>query len=394
MREFKRPPVLCPKCDVCLVWGLSFGSVPPGHDSMEMAGPDPPPATVPCPKCGNTVDTTGAYSHVEGLPPTFEALRKAYEGFQPRWERGRQSFDEIAHEIIENPERGLARFEAELNTPDGFAWFRQRMFYRSCVAFHRSFQLFLAFLVLERRYFATWASVTGYYSRFYFIQALLNLLLSTWLDWHKTAFVFDGARVRCFEHKQLSRLSKRFQKRGSHEIWWALMEALKSPNDYPVDEMGFVLSRFAFNPQDRNNANYSFEYLFGGFNELEWFDSGAKQMMSHFMPRLKGRADRDFTDIDRFFEGMNPEDADVGDFYGDTDMQSLWCSISAYLRILRALDFEQTFVRTETLVALSEMHLSNDYPRVRAGIEQSIASILDDRYDRSVVENLREFWRW
>jgi hypothetical protein len=33
------------------------------------------------------------------------------------------------------------------------------------------------------------------------------------------------------------------------------MESLKRPADYPVDEMGFVLSRFAFNPQARNNIN-------------------------------------------------------------------------------------------------------------------------------------------
>ena len=32
------------------------------------------------------------------------------------------------------------------------------------------------------------------------------------------------------------------------------------------------------------NPKYGFEYLAGGFPELDWFDSGAKQMMRHFMP--------------------------------------------------------------------------------------------------------------
>src|SRR5262249_39351087 len=151
----------------------------------------------------------------------------------------------------------------------------------------------------------------------YFIQALLNLLLTSWLELDKVAVVYDGKRVTCYGQKTLQLLSRRFGKGGSHEIWWSLMECLKRPTDYPVDEMGFVLSRFAFNPQARNNMNYSFEYLFGGFNELEWAESGAKQMMSHFMPAR--RADQDFTDIDRFFVNVDPESADVGDFYGDTD---------------------------------------------------------------------------
>jgi hypothetical protein len=130
--------------------------------------------------------------------------------------------------------------------------------------------------------------------------------------------------------------------------------------------------------------------LFGGFNELESCDRGAKQMLSHFMPI--GRSDQDFTDINRFFHDSDPENVDVGAFYGDTDVQSLWCSISAYLQVLRALGFEQTFVMTETLVALSELHLAGDYERVRQGIQKAIHATLDDGYDPGVIEELRQFW--
>jgi hypothetical protein len=393
MREFKRPPVVCGGCNACLVWPFSFGSGLSGHDSVEMRGDDDPPAAaVACPRCGSQVGTTEAYAYVPGLPPAFESIKRAYTDFEPKWELNRQSFEDAAHSVISDPKEGLASLENELNTPEGFKWYRQRMFYRSSVAFYRCFQLLLAFLALERRYFRTWAGVTGYYSRFYFIQALLNLLMSSWLELDRVAVVYDGERVKCYRQKDLERLSHRFRKGGSHEIWWSLMESLKRPADYPVDEMGFVLSRFAFNPQARNNMNYSFEYLFGGFNELEWAESGAKQMMSHFMPSR--RADQDFTDIDRFFVDADPESADVGDFYGDTEVQSLWCSITAYLRILNALGFPQSFIKTETLVALSELHLAHDYERVRAGIVESISSVLDDGFELAAIEELRTLWRW
>ena len=345
---------------------------------------------VPCPRCGADVSTTDAYAYIVGLPPRFERVKQAYSGYKATWEMQRQSFEEAVHEMLDGDE--ISAIEAQLNTKEGFQWYRQRMFYRSAVAFYRCYQLFLGFLVLERRCFRTWASVTGYYSRFYFVQALLNMLLTTWVEWDKVAFVFDGERITCYGKKDLKRLSERFGKGGSHEMWWSMMEALKCPQDFPVENWDFVLTRLSLNPVQRNNVNYSFTYLFGGFNELEWSDSGAKQMMSHFRP--VPRSDRDFTDIDRFFQDVAPEDGDVGDFMGDTDVQLLWCSIAAYLRLLKLLEFEQSFVKTETLVALSEMHLSREYEHVRAGIEQAIGEMLSDNYDATIVEELRELWRW
>ena len=392
MRMFERDPVICEKCQACLRWMLSSGGELEGHETIEMKGMDPPARIVACPRCGTDVSTTDAYACIDGFPPRFESIKKAYADFTPKWEMKRQSFEEAVHEILDGCGRRLSVIEEQVNTAEGFQWFRQRMFYRSTIAFYRCYQLFLGFLVLERRCFKTWASVTGYYSRFYFIQALLNLLMSTWVEWDKVAFVFDGRRVTCHKLGDLRKVSKRFSKGGSHEMWWSMMEAMKCPQSFPVEEWEFVLSRLSMNPVQRNNVNYSFTYLFGGFNELEWSDSGAKQMMSHFMP--VPRSDRDFTDMERFFQDAAPEDGDVGDFLGDTDVQVLWCSIMAYLRLLKLLEFEQPFVKTETLVALAEMHLARDYDRVREGIALTISEVLSDNYDGRIVEELRDLWRW
>ena len=71
---------------------------------------------------------------------------------------------------------------------EGFEWFRQRMFYRNCTAFYRIMQLFFAIVVMGRRCFVTWAEVIGYYSRYFFIQAFLNLLMLTWGSLHRFLF--------------------------------------------------------------------------------------------------------------------------------------------------------------------------------------------------------------
>lgn len=388
MRRFKRAPVICSICNTQLIFPLNLDT-DYTEKFVEVHGAQLPPPTLPCPSCGTPVDTTTAFAFIPGFPPTFESLTKAYQGFGSKWEYNRQSFEIAVHEAIEDPSRGVAGFEQQLNTPDGFEWYRQRMFYRSCVAFHRCFQLFLAFLVMERKAFVTWSKVTGYYSRFYFVQAFLNLLMSTWSELDHVAVTFDGQKVRVHEQKALT---PRLKKATSHEVWWALLEAVKIPADYPIENLEFVMSRLGFNPNERNKANYSFEYLGGGFIELDWFDSGAKQLISHFMPIR--RSDRDFTDPNRFFEGYDHENVDPGDFYGDTDVQSLWISIVTFLRLVKSLEINQRFVLTENLVALTELHLSGDYPKVRAGIAQSIAEILDDGFEMTVIDDLREFWRF
>jgi hypothetical protein len=382
MRNFHRPIVPCSSCGAKIYWEFS----PPENyddDTVSSPGWRPPDERAKCRRCGAEVNTTVAFASIPGFPPSIESLKKAYAGFVPIWEYNRESFEAAVHDFVKKG-MALPDLERGLNEDGGIDWYRQRMFYRSCTAFYRSFQLLLAYLVLDRKCFRTWASVTGYYSRFFFIQAFLNLILATWDSLHKCFFFFDGAKVRCVEHKNLPPTIKR---EGSHEVWWQFMEAIKIPPDYPLENGEFVLSRLLFNPTARNNANYGFEYLAGGFPELDWFDSGAKQMMSHFMPY--GRADRDITNIDRFFEGRDPENCDPADFYAD-EGQILWCSLKTYLDMLKALSIDQKFILTENLAALAEVHLRNDYPRLMRGILLSTEETLGNGFNVDAFMRDRE----
>lgn len=373
MRRFSRPLVICANCGAKIYWGYGY----PDHfdaDTLAAPGGEPPDIRQACPRCTAEVDTTDAYSAVPGFPVPFPALFQAFQGFAPVWEGRRGSFETAISELVGQRNDSEA-IEQVLASQDGWNWYRQRMFYRSCTAFYRSLQLFLAFLVLERRCFVSWAKVTGYYSRFFIIQALLNLMLSTWDSSHRYFFFFDGKRVKCIPQSQLSPTIK---KAHSHEIWWQLMEAVKRPKDYPIDHLDFILTRLVFNPQERNNVNYDFEYLQGGFIELDWFDSGAKQMLNHFMPR--SRSDHDITDMNRFFGDRDPEDCDVADFYDD-DAQILWCSLVGYLQLLSALEFKQGFILTENIAALAEIHLGNEYPNLMNGLLLSSQESLRDGFD-------------
>jgi hypothetical protein len=270
---------------------------------------------------------------------------------------------------------------AVINTEEGMQWYKQRMFYRSTTAFQRCLQLFLSFLTLDRHCYRTWAHVSAYYSRFFFIQAFLNLSGCTWpsvpvrLKKNVSVIIYyDGSKLRSVEVNRS--LSKAF-KMGSHEFWWSLMESVKTP-DYPLEHLSFVLSRLLFNPNARNNENYSFEYLTGGFNELDWFDAGASQMLNHFMPRP--RPDADITDIDRFFGESDPGEADPGDFYGD-EAQILWCSLVTYLQFVKSLQIDQSFVKAETIIALCDLHIGSEYPHLIQGIAEVVHATLQDGFD-------------
>lgn len=374
MREFHRAAVICGKCNAKIynwISSIQREDVDLQND-IQATWEEPPKTWEKCPRCGNQVDTTKSYPFISGFPPDLEALRRAYDGFRPRWEHNRQSFERDAAKYIQDND--LETCEASLNTPDGFAWYRQRMFYRSAAAFYRSLQLFLGSLTLDRHCYKTWSDVTGYYSRFYFIQAFLNLVLSTHLSAGERAFIFfDGAHVNCIPDKTLPKAFRT----GAHEIWWSLMEALKSPN-YPCDNLGFILSKLVYNPEQRNTVNYGFEYQGGGFIELEWFDSGASQMLSQFAPHP--RSDEDITDINRFFADKNPDNLDPGDFYGDA-AQITWCSLMGYLQLLKSLRFEQGFIKTETIVALCDLHIGSEYSTLIQGIAKSISDCLKDDFD-------------
>jgi hypothetical protein len=380
MREFHRLPIKCNSCKANIYNWIGFlphRNIDPKND-IPANWPEPPRHMEPCPRCQKSVDTSSSYPYLSDFPPSFELLKEAYAGFTPQWESNRDSFDGTMQKWLETQE--LEQLLTTVNRDEGPRWFKQRMFYRSATAFYRSLQLFLAYLTLDRRCYRTWSQVTAYYSRFYFLQAFLNLCGCTCLNVPveskgtiNALIFFDG---KCVQHRLVSKLPKAFGK-ASHEIWWSMMEAFKSPQ-YPIEHLPLILSRLVFNPDQRNRVNYSFDYLVGGFNELDWFDSGASQMLSHFMPHP--RQDEDITDIDRFFEGTNPEDADVGDFYGD-EAQIIWCSLLGYLQFVNSLDFAQSFIKTETIVALCDLHIGADYPVLIQGIAQSVDGCLQDGFD-------------
>ena len=101
-------------------------------------------------------------------------------------------------------------------------------------------------------------------------------------------------------------------------------------------------------------------------------------MLSHFMPHP--RADKDITNIDRFFGDQNPEDVDAGDFYGD-EAQIMWCSLLGYLQFLKGIGFTQQVVATDTIGALSELHIAKEYPTLLQGIVRSTSECLQDGFD-------------
>jgi hypothetical protein len=389
MREFVRPIIVCTHCGAKIRTGFGFSSKKDRDpkDDIHAIWSEPPGITASCPRCQNPVDTTSAYPVLANFPPAFEDLKAFYAGFTPKWEMSRDSFEVKLTEFL--TATTLEGVLTEFNTVQGLQWFKQRMFYRSATAFHRALQLFLGFLTLDRHSYRTWSQVTAYYSRFYFLQAFLNLSGCTYLNvpiepkGNASAVIyFDGKTVR---HIEVSKLPKSFRP-GSHELWWSVMEAMKTP-DYPIEHLSFILSRLVFSPEQRNRINYSFEYLSGGFNELDWFDSGADQMLNHFMPRP--RQDEDITDIDRFFGGTNPEDADDGDFYSD-EAQIIWCSLLGYLQFVKSLDFPQNFVKTETVLALCDLHIGAEYPNITQGIAQSVHDVLQDGFDLdSFLEHYR-----
>jgi hypothetical protein len=264
----------------------------------------------------------------------------------------------------------------------------QRHFYKSATCFYRSLDLFLAYLALQKKMFRTWAEITGYYSRFYFVQGFLNLLQANWFPNEeklpvpgllnpkdKTLFIYNtGAGILCLSEHDLYWALASGPKRGSHQIWWSLYSNLGTLADYPqFESLEFVLSDGYFNPRQRNEVNYSHEYV-RGFPELEWFDSATKSMLAQFHCQSR-RADRDITNIDRFFGDMDPENCDEGDFYGD-EAQMLWCSIDCYLRFLSALEINQDFITADKIDALALAHFGDEFPSIRSGIGLAVREAL------------------
>lgn len=328
---------------------------------------------------------------IPGFPPRFTDLRAAYAGFKAEFEMRRTSFPKLIAQYLRQV--SLTDFQKELAKNDPVAGeiknqLMQRHFYKSATCFYRSLDLFLGYLALQKRMFGTWADVTGYYSRFYFVQGFLNILQANWFAYEerlpvpglinpkdKSFFLYNtGKKIAFLSEQDLYRALNAGSKRGSHQIWWSIYANLGSLDDYPqFESLDFVLSDGYFNPRQRNEVNYSHEYV-QAFPELEWFDAATQSMLAQFHCQ-SCRADRDITDIDRFFEGMDPEDCDPGDFYGD-EAQMLWCSIDCYLRLLAALEIRQDFITPEKIDALAAAHFGEEFPKLRIGIGIAVREAL------------------
>jgi hypothetical protein len=328
---------------------------------------------------------------IPNFPPKFADLRAQYAGFRAEFEMRRASFPQLLAVYLRQV--SLADFQNELAKNDAVAieiknQLKQRHFYKSATCFYRSFDLFLAYLALQKRMFGTWSEVTGYYSRFYFVQGFLNLLQANWFSHEErlpapglinpkdsSLFVYNtGNEILFLSERDLYQALTAGSKRGSHQIWWEIYSNLGDLDDYPqFESLEFVLSDGYFNPRQRNEVNYSHEYV-RAFPELEWFDSAPGNMLAQFRCQSH-RADLDITNIDRFFGDMDPEDCDVADFYGD-DAQMLWCSIDCYLRVLSALNINQDFVTAEKIDALAEAHFGEEFPNIRQGISIAVREAL------------------
>jgi hypothetical protein len=328
---------------------------------------------------------------IPSFPPKFADLSTQYVGFRAEFEMRRASFPQLLAEYLRQV--SLVDLQNELAKNDALAveiknQLKQRHFYKSATCFYRSFDLFLAYLSLQKRMFGTWAEVTGYYSRFYFVQGFLNLLQANWFSHEERVpapglinpkdssfFIYNtGTQILLLSERDLYRTLAAGSKRGSHQIWWEIYSNLGNLGDYPqFESLQFVLSDGYFNPRRRNEVNYSHEYV-RAFPELEWFDAATGSMLAQFQCQSH-RADRDITDINRFFADMNDEDCDPGDFYGD-DAQMLWCSIDCYLRLLSSLKINQDFVTAEKIEALADAHFGDEFPILRRGISIAMREAL------------------
>lgn len=325
---------------------------------------------------------------VVGFPPSLETLRDLYDGFTPIPEFHRDSLEELFSRILKTYDWDAVVSEFGLPNSEVRDVIMQRLFYRSCVAFYRFYDLFLAHLVTDGFSFRTWSKVTGYYSRFYFVQAWLNLLQSSWVDLSKSlGDVPEGSRparddlkfflfntlngVKIHNEKELRKVvaPQGVNFGGSHQIWWTLFNSSSNLESFDfIPELDFVQSFYDFNPKERNRENYSFQYL-EGFPELEWFDQSSEQMAAHFMPRP--RKDKDFTDMDAYFKGEEPASSYVDDFYCD-DAQIFWHSLDAYLRLLRALNVPQDFITCEKLEFLLDIHIKEKFPVIAVAMSEKM----------------------
>ncbi len=318
------------------------------------------------------------------FPPSLARLQEVYAGFVPSFEMRRESLSEYVRNKLS--EISPTSNADAIRAPTGHSLscdvdLLQRHFAWSATCFVRAYSLLLTYVIISRRGLSSWATVTGYYSRFYSAKALANLCLASWVDVDLRAsnggpshgknwkfLVYTGA-----EHTRLiegSRLPTSMVPNASHERWWRLLDQLRHiPDLAETDPMTTALQPWPFTSERRNEVNYSDVWM-EGFPELEWFDTSVEQMLAH-MSFASARQDDDFTDIDRYFVGMDPESADVADYYTDPAV-ALWQTVIAYLDLVGILVPAQNVVTTDKLIALAERTLGSDSPRTLEGLRLAL----------------------
>lgn len=177
------------------------------------------------------------------FPVTVARLRDIYSVASFRMEHHRLSFEEVFSERLTKVT--LSNLVPSLTDPKAYPsqpvpGLLQRYLYWSAACFYRAFYLMLAYFDLERKPFSSWSHVTAYYSRFYIIKAILNLFLSNIVELKQKGLqdqkdrkflIYTG--MNGVKAMQSGVLEKKWEVRGSHQIWWALFEQMGYVSDMP-----------------------------------------------------------------------------------------------------------------------------------------------------------------
>lgn len=323
---------------------------------------------------------------IDNPPLTFDQLKAIYQRVNIKTESHRKSFAEtfawrLRHQNLDELERQLK----DETIPE---WLVQRHFYWSAACFYRSYHCFLSYLALDRKGLETPAAIVEYYSQFYMIQAVCNLFLCHVVELKKEEHK-EG--LKCKRNRnfltyvgqggvRLIPTSEFKQKLGvgrgsAHQIWWKLFSQFSDRID-PNSGLALYLDISKdsdLGPDHRNRINYSEEFM-EGFAEIERFDDDLTSLDPLLFADTRCRTDRDFTDIDRFFEGYDPETMDVDEsVFWDHRGGWLWNNFTHYLRFLERFDFPQPFISCDKIQKLNQCYLQEDYPKLTKGIDTVLA---------------------
>ncbi|PGS49897.1 hypothetical protein [Bacillus sp. AFS041924] len=317
------------------------------------------------------------------LNTDYEILKQDYECFKPYFELHRQSIEKLFyHYLNQGNSKDLNEFFEKNLDKEITNEFKQKFIYNSTVCFYRSFDLFLALVTLESRKFNTWSEVTAYYSKFYIIKAIcflfqrghmvLNSLGSRPLNDKndKKFFFYFDTKLQLFNHKTPEYKELFKNGKGSHQVWWSLLNSLKGIVGIKNERFNFVLDQYLTNPSIRNEVNYSLEYL-EGFHELEWFDSNIQDRFNR-MNYTDSNKLRDFTSKERFYQNTHPEQIDEGDYYTDIRV-FIWESLLCYLEIFKDLLGDNFLLKRENIEYLLEAH---QFKEISTSLEDSMKTEL------------------